>query len=329
MSKSFKASKLIGVTGAALGAFGGVSYLTFREVMHRNAKLPPVISALAMKAMDKDAPAAPAEPDERAVWFEQQHFEEYTIENDRGFKLKGYLLPAQKPSDVFVFGSHGYRNHAKGEFNYMAKFYHDKGYNVFLVDHQAAGESEGTYIGFGYYEYKDCLKWLGFMLETFGKDIQIILHGVSMGSATVMLMSSDPSLPENVKFTVADCGYTSAWNEFKSVLKGAHVPAFPLLEGADFFNKKIGGYRFKDADALESVANAKLPMLFIHGSTDTFVPTYMATQLYHACSSEYKDLLIVEGAWHAESYRKDSAAYEGKICEFADKFIKVKQEAKK
>ena len=127
-----------------------------------------------------------------------------------------------------------------------------------------------------------------------------------------MMMSGNPDLPKNVKFTVADCGYTSPWAEFDYQLKNAHVPTSPLLDGANFFNKHIAKYDFKKVDAVESVSHAQVPMLFIHGTKDDFVPTYMVHELYDACSTD-KDLLLVEGAGHAESYPTDSAAYEAKV----------------
>ena len=203
---------------------------------------------------------------------------------------------------------------------------HDLGFNVFIVDHQAHGDSEGKYIGFGSHESRDGMQWLRFINDTFGSDIQIILHGVSMGCATVTLMSGNPDLPKNVKFTVADCGYTSPWAEFDYQLKNAHVPSSPLLDGANFFNKRIAKYDFKKVDSVESVKHAQVPMLFIHGTKDDFVPTYMVNELYDACSSD-KDILLVEGAGHAESYPTDSAAYEAKVRSFIDKYITVPSKA--
>ncbi len=314
------ASVLLKAAGITAGIVGAAGYVTFLELMHRNAKL---ATAIGSKFVGESGlPAENPENEARVAWFNNQIFEEFEIVNDKGFKLRGYFLPSEKPSNVYVFGSHGYRGNGKTEFCSMTKFYHDKGYNVFLVDHQAAGESEGKYIGFGYHEYTDCFKWLDFIHERFGSDIQIILHGVSMGCATVTMMSGCEKLPETVKFTVADCGYTSAYDEFMHNVKSIRIPATPVMAAANQFNRIISGYEFKDANPLEAVKNAKVPMLFIHGSKDTFVPTEMVYRLYDACSSADKDLLVVEGAAHAESYPVDSASYEAKVCAFADKYIK-------
>ncbi len=310
---------------AVLALFLIASYVLFYAVIARKSTIPGKITENGNKKLMETEPERFL-PDPREIWLNEQTFEDYSITNVDGNKLRGYLLKADKPSDVYVFGSHGYRCWGKREFRLMTKFYHDLGFNVFLVDHQAHGESEGKYIGFGSLESRDGIQWLNFMVDTFGKDIQIILHGVSMGCATVTMMSGNPSLSKNVRFTVADCGYTTPWDEFSYHLHNAHVPTSPLLDGANFFNRLIAKYDFKKVDCVESVSHAQVPMLFIHGAADDFVPTYMVYKLFDACSSD-KDLLVVEGAIHADSYRTDSAAYEAKVKSFIDKYISVSSKA--
>lgn len=258
-------------------------------------------------------------------WLEGYGYEKYSILSDRGQKLVGYLMKPEKPSDVYVLGCHGYRSDGRREFNAFAQYYLKKGINVFLIDHVAAGESEGKYISFDRYEHADALKWLTFMTETFGKNIQIIIHGVSMGAATVMMMSGAGNLSRNVKFIVSDCGYTSAWDEFEYKLKALKIPVQPILNTVNAINKHRAGFDFKDTSALESVKKAGVPMLFVHGGGDTFVPTYMAYILYDACASKDKDLLIVDGADHAQSFIDGQEAYEAKLDAFIDKFIDVRE----
>lgn len=303
----------------AAGAAFALSGFVYYEIMGRNASL-----------YDKAVDAVSGEPDvaekekehndERLVWFRKQTFEKHFLINNRGQKLTGYLIKAEKPSDVYVLCSHGYRSNGKAEFRFAAKHYHDKGFNVFIVDHQAAGESEGKLISFGYYESKDIVSWTEYLTETFGKDIKIILHGVSMGCATVTMASADEKLPQNVKFTVADCGYSSMSEQFSAVLKSYGVPSFPLVPLTEIWNRLLGKFRYEDVNPLECVKRAKVPFLFIHGGADTFVPTEMVHRLYDACVSE-KDLLIVEGADHARSYYLDGAACDSKIDSFIEKYI--------
>lgn len=317
--KTFKRFALGALGGTAI--FAAASYAVFDSVMNRNATLFRKVGDVVQKKHKEGVEPVETTVTPNIEWFNKQCYDVHEIESVRGFKLKGYLFKADEESKVFVFLSHGYRSAGLREYNDMAKFYHDFGYNVFIVDHQAHGDSEGKYIGFGYYEYQDGLLWLTHLVDTFGDDIQIILHGISMGSATVMMMTGAPSLPDNVKFTVADCGFTTAYDEFKFNLDTYKVPSHPILDGANFFNKRIAGFDFKDADALSAVKRAKIPMLFIHGDADWFVPTKMGEDLYLASSAPYKDLVLIKGAQHAESYEVDTETYENAVKGFAEKFI--------
>lgn len=312
----------------ALGAAAGAGIYKFHEgifhaLIEREFIIPPAIAKIITSDDGSSENEKKKVAEENLRWLENYGYETYTMVNDRGQKLCGYLMKPEKESKIYVFGAHGYRSNGRGEWCHYAKHWVEElGYNMFFVDHQAAGESEGRYVGFSSYESKDALKWLGFMLTEFGSDIQIILHGISMGSATVMLMTGSGELPENVRFTIADCGFTSAYDEFASKLKPLHMPEISL-SFINAINRRKAGYDFrKDTNALEAVKKAKIPILFVHGGKDDFVPTYMGYQLHEACSSEYKDILIVPEADHARSYYFGKNEYDAKIDEFIAKFIK-------
>ena len=309
--------------GAASGAatYAMSSYLQ-KALIARSFRMPQAVNGF-ISQNSKDETENERIYKDNMKWLLNYGYEVHYIVNDRGQKLQGYLMRPEKPSDVYVFGAHGYRSDGRGEWCHFAKHYVEElGFNLFFVDHQAAGESEGEYIGFSSHESKDCLKWLGYMTETFGEDIQIILHGISMGSATVMLMTGNDALVPNVKFTIADCGFTSAMDEFNYKIDTLRLPFRPIIPLVNAINRKRAGYDFQeDTNALGAIANAKVPVLFVHGDADKFVPTHMVYLLYDACTSE-KDLLIVSGAEHAVSYRTDKAAYEEKMNEFIEKYIK-------
>lgn len=315
-----KYAKISIAAATAAGIYSALTGLVYYEVMGRKAHLPQAIFKSEAKKAMKQPGYKPPKPNEDEIWFAEQTPTEFTRLNDENHALKAYYLPADKPSDVFAFLSHGYRSTAKGEFPRIAKFYHDEGINVFMVDHQAAGESEGGLITFGQREARDGLKWLDFMTETFGGDIKIILHGISMGCATVTAMTGADTLPENVKFTVADCGYTSMLDEFSHNLKLMKVPEFPLLKAVNIIHTAATGMNMKENAPLDAVKNAKAPVLFIHGADDNFVPTPMVYELYDACASE-KDLLVIDGAQHAESFKIDPESYKSKVREFIAKYI--------
>lgn len=308
----------LGVFGA--GAVCGAGVLVDNLLVRRAFELP---EALKTVFSGTDMSETREMADDLTAWLENYGYERLTLTNRDGQKLAGYLMRPAEPSDIYVFCSHGYRCNGKREFCGFVQYYLKRGCNVLLVDHRASGESEGDIIGFGYYEAKDSIQWLDYLNETYGKDISIIVHGVSMGSATVMLMSGADDLPENVKLIIADCGFTSAWDEFEAKLQSLKLPVWPILPLVNEINKRIAGYDFKsDTDAVAAVKKAKVPMLFVHGTADGFVPCDMVYEVYAACGSENKELLLVEGAQHAGSVVTDPLSYEAKLDEMIDKFVR-------
>lgn len=302
--------------GCAAGAYLGFSALVFHEVFERNARLPAIINESSKK---KDT-AAPKRQDSRSEWMHEQKFTTFTIKNDRGETLCGHYLKAAYESKKYVLCSHGYRNRGKGEFRFISKFYHDNGYNILLVDHIASGESEGTHITFGYHESSDLLLWVNFLNEKFGSDIDIILHGISMGCASVLMLAGNFTLPENVRFIIADCGFTSVKEQFENVLSFLPFNAKPMIETVGFINKLIHGYSLSDVCPSAAVEKINIPVLFIHGGSDGFVAPSMTQEMFNLCHSE-KELLIVENAGHAQSYQKNRSAYEERIIRFTKKYV--------
>lgn len=252
-------------------------------------------------------------------WLNAQHFDDLEIDSDDGLKLKAKFLRANKESDKVLIAIHGYRSSNLKEYAYYLKFYHDLGFHILLPDNRAHGNSEGTYIGFGWLDRLDCIKWIYKIKRLFNKELQIVLHGISMGSATV-LMASGEKLPDDVKCIISDCGFTSVLDEFEHNLKQLHVPPLLVLPSATLLSKKRIGYSFKEASTIKQVKKSITPTLFIHGDQDDYVPTYMVYDLYNACHAE-KDLLIIEGAKHAESYLVNQELCEKTIIDFMKLYI--------
>lgn len=249
-------------------------------------------------------------------WANKQGFETLSIINDN-LKLYGYLF--NNNSDKTIILIHGYGSSARYRF-IMAKVFFEKGFNVFVPDLRSHGYSEGKYITMGYYEKFDILKWIDVLNEKYSLSTSIIIEGVSMGAATsLQLLGLD--LPKNVKGIIADCGYTSAYDEFKYQLqdkigKIAHIIT-PL---AFLLIKWIAKYDVKKASSIEGVKNSKVPILFIHGMEDKFVPYEMVDEIYKNCASK-KDILRVEKATHALSHLISPELYEEKMFDFINKSL--------
>lgn len=210
-------------------------------------------------------------------------------------RLHGKLF--KNPGTKYALVCHGYTSKAKHMAGFVNKF-HSLGYNVLAVDARAHGDSEGTKIGMGWVERFDVIEWIKYIISL-ESDAQIILHGVSMGASTV-LMASGEELPKNVKAIIADCGYTSEWDEFRQEADVLHIPWFPVLNASSAISKVRDGYNFKQASAVEQVKKSHIPTLFIHGSKDELVPYGMLNELYSAANCE-KEILTIQGAGHALS----------------------------
>ena len=224
-----------------------------------------------------------------------------------GARLVGHVLVPEKSNGKLIVACHGARSSGLGEFVFLGKRLYDEGYTLVMPDHRGCGESDGKFLGYGTHESVDTYLWVDYAKEHF-PDLDIYLLGVSMGGATVLMMS--PKAKEaGIKAIVADCAYTSAWNEFSYHLcKGFHLPEFPIMHIADMYCRIFAGYGFKTAAPVEYVKKASVPILFIHGSADDFVPYHMMSELYDACGSE-KKMLTIEGAEHARAYYTSPEEY--------------------
>lgn len=256
---------------------------------------------------------------ERKAYMMAQPYEDVYVTSFDGLKLHGTYFPGKEPKTVICF--HGYTSEGLKDYIGLSDYYMKNGFGMLLVDERAHGKSEGEYIGFGCLDRWDARTWIDWVIEHTSKEEQILLHGISMGGATV-LMTSSLKLPSQVRGVVSDCGFTSPKEVFSHVLNSMyHLPAFPLIQISDFVNKRKAGYGLDECNAAREVRNAQVPILLIHGDGDHFVPCRMCEEIYRNCAPGTKKL-IVKGASHAECYYKDMEAYENALDDFIGGVIK-------
>ena len=233
-------------------------------------------------------------------WFREQTPERITIRSRDGLKLAGYFLPAENAKGTLLL-VHGYRSDPWCDFGIVYPYYHSLGWNILTVFQRAHGESEGKYITFGIRERFDVCDWALLLADRFGPEHKIVLGGISMGSSSV-LMSLGTELPENVRGVIADCGFTTPRAEFEHVLKTRfHVPVHPIMELSELFAKLFAKFGFSDYSTVTALKQTGVPVLFVHGERDGFVPVRFTVENYGACASE-KTLLTVPEAGHGASY---------------------------
>lgn len=245
-------------------------------------------------------------------------FEDVTVTGADGLRLHGRWY-ARTPGAPVQILFHGYRSNALRDFSGGLPLALDSGFNALLVDQRAHGESEGRCLTFGVKERLDCLTWIQFVREKCGADIPIVPVGISMGAATV-LMASSLDLPANVAAIIADCGYSSPEAIIKKVMRDRRLPVFPLYPLVRLGARLFGGFDPNASAAQTELRSCKVPVLFIHGEDDRFVPCEMSRVNFSACAAE-KQLLTVPTAGHGLSYLVDNRLYRETVTAFLHRYI--------
>ena len=258
------------------------------------------------------------------AWFDglkaQGVIKDTILTSFNGNKIYGCYAPAANPAKAngTAVVVHGYSdNHFV--FLYLVRMYRDQlNYNVVFPDLQYHGYSEGDHAQMGWFDRFDVEQWAAFGHEVFKNDFTV-LHGVSMGGATVMMASGD-DLPPYIKAVVEDCGYSTVVSQFYGNLKDTfwYIPG-DILQSASLVTKKEHGWSFWEASSLKQLEKSTVPMLFIHGDADDFVPVKHVYKNYKAKKNGYKELWVTKGAVHANSYAKYPEEYVQHVKDFLAK----------
>mgnify|MGYP004563352443 FL=1 len=235
-----------------------------------------------------------------------------------GRSLHAQYAAAEMPSKNTAIIIHGYKN-SPVTMCVVARMFRDSlGFNVFMPSLHAHGRSDGKAIRMGWKDKDDIKLWIPVAHEIFHDEKQVI-HGISMGAATVMMLSGEPT-PDYVKAFIEDAGYTSVWEMYKDQLKEQFgLPPFPILYGAEAICKIRYGWSFHEASSLKQLEKSTKPMLFIHGDADDFVPTRMMMPCYDAKKEGYKEYWLAPGSIHVFSYIDHPEEYCRRMSDFLKK----------
>ncbi len=238
--------------------------------------------------------------------------EPVTITARDGTALMGHWVPAGAPKRV-ILAVHGWRGGWTQAFGMMADFLEEAGCSVLYIDQRGTNGSEGEHIGFGLPERLDCADWLRWLSRRSG-DLPLYMMGMSMGATSVLMAAGEP-LPEDLRGIIADSAYTSP----KAILEhvagdNLHLPAPARRIAEAMFRRKLGAA--PDAcNTLDVLTNCHIPVLFIHGGGDRFVPPDMVYANYRACAGP-KRLMVVQEADHVGSWFTDPERYKRMLLEF-------------
>ena len=250
------------------------------------------------------------------AWMKQArvfNYECMAIKSFDGLTLRGryYEYAPGAPLEILF---HGYRGNAERDLCGGVARCFALGRSALIVDQRGSGYSDGHVISFGINECRDCVSWVNFAVSHFGADVKIIITGVSMGAATVMMAAAE-QLPSNVVCALADCGYTSAEEIIKKIVTEMKLPPRLVYPFITLAARVFGRFDLNENSPMKAMANAKIPVIFIHGDADDFVPFDMSRRLYETCVTQ-KKLVAVRGAGHGLAYPVDQEGYVRALADF-------------
>lgn len=247
---------------------------------------------------------------------------DFFIKSKYGYNLSCELIEDNKhvnlndPIKIIVL-VHGITWSKYGEVKY-ANMFVKKGFKVLIYDHRNHGLSGKVPTTMGYYEKFDLKTVIDWCYNTYGHQIKIGTHGESMGSATVL---AHLEIDKRPSFVIADCGYSDLYELLKHQLKDRYnLPGFPFVPLASLLIRLRAGFNIHHVSPIKVVEKTEVPILFIHGENDDYVPTYMGKAMYEI-KKDKKELFIAPSAAHAESQWKNPKEYETAVYKFLEKYF--------
>lgn len=245
---------------------------------------------------------------------ETDFYEDVFVKSYDGVNLHAKYYEFKKDAPVHIL-MHGYKGNPVRSMCGNYKIAKALGHNVLMVDMRGCRQSGGNAVTFGIKERRDAHAWADYVAKR-SPVSRVFLVGLSLGGATV-LMANTSGLPQNVCGIIADCPFSSPVKILKKVCSDKGMPKiiFPFIVLGAILYAHFNPYSW---DAVSAVKAAQVPMLFIHGEKDGFVPITMSEEIYNSAKGE-KYFFTVAEADHALCYMTDSQGYENAVSEFVKK----------
>ena len=257
-------------------------------------------------------------------WIEDKYknneIKDVYIKSKDNLKLHAIFVENKKNKGI-VIETHGYRSKPQRDLYAACHEYYNMGYSLLLVDSRACGQSEGKYITFGIKESEDLINWIKYLNKNY-KDKSIILAGVSMGATTILMSLKDIKKNMHVKCVISDCAYIIPKDEILYCIKNYfHINGKIFINMINIWSKLIAKFDLKEKDTITSLKNTNIPILFIHGKDDDFVPVENTNKNYELYKGT-KEILLIDDANHGLSYLIDPNKYIKTVTKFIKKYNK-------
>ncbi len=240
------------------------------------------------------------------------------FEASDGLKLAGVFIQGSNNATIVLL--HGY-GRSKEQLLPQAKFLNKAGYNIFMFDFRASGESEGKYITFGRREVRDLVGAVEYLKTRSDVNMSNIgLLGFSMGGAVALMKSGD--LPE-IKAIAISSSYARfksvIWQNFRRYLRG--IPFFPLGYFTLWIIKYRTGCYLPTISPIQYLYKLKArPLMIMHSAYDKRVPIEDAMEFFRK-APWLKEFWLVRKAHHDDAYSITKDQYEEKLLGFFKKYL--------
>jgi len=194
-------------------------------------------------------------------------------------RVHGWWLPADDPRAPTMLYLHGSRFNLGNNLFRIARL-HEMGLAILAIDYRGFGRSDGD-LPSEAQAYEDAEAAWEEVKRRMPDPARRLVYGHTLGGAIAIdLMARKPEAAA----LVVESTFTSV-SDMVSLSPYWFLPAALLLT-----------QRF---DSLSKVSRLKIPVLFVHGTEDKWVPHSMSERL-HAAAAAPKQLLLIEGAGHGD-----------------------------
>ncbi|MDR5658446.1 alpha/beta hydrolase [Serpentinicella sp. ANB-PHB4] len=251
-------------------------------------------------------------------WFNELDKEEVVVDSPYGYQLKGIFIKNHNSKKTVIL-CHGITVTMFASIKYINIFFKSD-YNVLIFDHRNHGNSGGKNTTFGYFEKYDLKIFTDWVFDRIGEDSMIGLHGESMGAAIAL---QNAGVDSRIGFVIADCPFSNLNELLKVRLKADYrLPAFPILNIANSIIKLKNGFNPKDILPIKDVEKSDIPMFFIHGEKDDYIPSEMSIKMYNV-KQGIKKSFFPENVEHARAYVKNKKVYEVLVRNFIEEIESI------
>ncbi|HEY9259384.1 alpha/beta hydrolase [Chitinophaga sp.] len=237
-------------------------------------------------------------------------FETVLLRTQNGLRLEGWWIPAKAAKGTVIL-FHGY-NGNKGSLFPEADRFRALGYNTFLLDFRAHGNSEGYTCSVGYKEAEDVkLAWDYVQQKS---PLPIVLWGVSMGAAAILKAVPEYGLtPQKV---ILQCPFATLTDAVKSRMRSVHLPASPFSQLLTFWGGVELGFWGSGFKPESYARQIHMPVLYFYGQKDIRVMPAETQAVFSNLGTQQKKLHIFPNAGHQSFCGKDSAAWRTEVTTF-------------